>query len=212
MTQILYTGHNFDCRCYRDNEVNPTHPLTGKLNYIKEQGASVITIKIGPIEKESLNSLVSELLCLPFSLCRPLSTVVHHKTGGIILFVLKFLKSLNDEGLLWFSMTSRRWEFDLNKIRPKEISDDVVQHMTQQMTRLSQRMQVALKVAACLGPNFDKKVLEMASSGDNLDMKSILESCVEGGFLQAMSSNQYVWAHDQVVSRNLPHKIEFCDE
>ena len=212
MTRIFFAGHNFHCRCYRDNEVNPTHPLTGKLNYIKEQGASIVTIKVGPIEKESLNSLVSESLCLPSSLCRPLSTVVHHKTSGIILFVLKFLKSLNDEGLLWFSMTSRRWEFDLNKIRPKEISDDVVQHMTQQMTRLSQRMQMALKVAACLGPNFDKKVLKMSSSSDDLDIKSILESCVEGGFLQAMTSNQYVWAHDQVVSQHFPHEIEFCDE
>ena len=187
-------------RCYRENEVSLSHPLTGKLNDIQEQGVSIVTIKVGPMEKECINYLFSESLCLPPSLCRPLSTVVHSKTGGIILFILKFLKSLNEEGLLWFSMSSRKWEFDLKKISTKEISGDVVQHMTQLMTRLSQRMQMGLKVAACLGPNFDAKVLEMARSDDDLDVKSFLESCVEGGFLRAITPDQYVWAHDQVVS------------
>ena len=182
--------------CYRENEVGLSHPLTAKLNDIQEQGINVITIKVGPIEKECVNSLVSEALCLPPSLCLPLSTVIHSKTGGIIMFILKFLKSLNEEGLLWFSMTSRRWEYDLNKIRLKEISEDVVQHMTQHMTRLSKRMQMGLKLAACLGPNFDAEILGKAKR-DN-DLEHFLESSVEGGFFQHVAGNHYKWAHDQV--------------
>ena len=33
--------------CYRDNEVNLTHPLTAKLKAIQEQGISIVAIKIG---------------------------------------------------------------------------------------------------------------------------------------------------------------------
>ena len=84
----------------------------------------------GPIEKESVNALLSKVLCLPPSLSRPLSTVVHNKTGGIILFVLRFLTSLNDEGDLLFSMSNKRWMYDLNQIQLKEIPGDVVTHMT----------------------------------------------------------------------------------
>ena len=85
----------------------------------------------GPIEKKCVNTLLSEVLCMPPSLCRPLSNVVHSKTGGIILFVLRFLASLNDEGHLWFSMSSRRWMYNLEQIRLKEIHGDVVSHMTE---------------------------------------------------------------------------------
>ena len=86
---------------------------------------------VGPIEKECVNTLLSEVLRLPPSLCRPLSTVVHSKTGGIIMFILRFLASLNDSGDLWFSMSARQWMYNLEEIRLKEIHGDVVSHMTE---------------------------------------------------------------------------------
>lgn len=42
---------------YRDNEVNLSHPLTEKLNDMKDQGINVINISVGAIEK-------GELLCV----------------------------------------------------------------------------------------------------------------------------------------------------
>jgi predicted ATPase len=39
---------------YRDNEVSLSHPLTEKLNDLKEQGINVINISVGPIEKGEL--------------------------------------------------------------------------------------------------------------------------------------------------------------
>jgi len=184
--------------CYRDNEVKMPHPLTLKLNAIQEQGISIVPIKIGPIEKESVNVLLSKVLCLPPSLSRPLSTVVHNKTSGIILFILRFLASLNDEGDLRFSMSNRRWEYDLKEIQLKEIHGDVVSHMTEQMQNLTKKMRMGLKVAACLGPNFDSEVLEKAKRNNDVD-ESFLESCDGLGFLRNESgSNKYSWSHDQI--------------
>ncbi|KAL7484100.1 hypothetical protein ACHAW6_009743 [Cyclotella cf. meneghiniana] len=184
---------------YRDNEVGLDHSLTEKLKQMKECGTNFVTVNIGPMEKEFVNTLVSETLCLPPSLCRPLSNVIHTKTGGIILFILRFLKSLNDEGLLWFSLSARRWEFDLLKIRVKEISSDVVHHMTLNMTRLCKNMQMGLKTAACLGANFDTEILQKVKKDDDFDMDAFLEKCVEDGYLMRIDgSNQVAWAHDQI--------------
>jgi predicted ATPase len=58
--------------CYRENEVNESHMLSANLNDIREQGINFMTIKVGAIEKESVNALISDVLCLPPSLCRPL--------------------------------------------------------------------------------------------------------------------------------------------
>ena len=143
-----------------------------KLNAIQEQGISIVPVKIGecslgeapwfltthdsnsgipgnafflssgPIESKNVNELLAKVLCLPPSLARPLSAIVHNKTGGIILFILRFLASLNDEGDLWFSMSHRRWMYNLEQIRQKEIQQDVVSHMTEQMKNLSRAMQM----------------------------------------------------------------------
>jgi predicted ATPase len=184
---------------YRDNEVNLSHLLMEKLSDLREQGINVINISVGAIEKECVNTLISEALCLPPALARPLSNVVHSKTGGIIMFLLRFLKSLNDESLLWFSLSARRWEFDLNKIRIKQISEDVVQHMTLTMTKLEKNMQMGLRTAACLGSNFDAEMLRRVKKEDDFDMETFLEKCVEDGYLISIDdTKKFAWTHDQV--------------
>lgn len=141
-------------------------------------------------------TLFCSLLLLPYFSSR--STVVHQKTGGIIMFILRLLTSLNDEGLVWYSMSSHRWMFDLQKIELKEMSEDVVKHMTEHMSRLPKKMQMGLKLCACLGPNFDVAILEKARKDANVGDK-FLESCVDDGFLQTKGhSGYYTWAHDQV--------------
>lgn len=47
------------------------------------------------------------------------------------MFVLRFIASLNDEGDLWYSMSNRRWMYQIEDISVKEIHGDVVSHMTE---------------------------------------------------------------------------------
>jgi predicted ATPase len=67
------------------------------------------------------------------------------------------------------------------------------------MKKLSRKMQMGLKFAACLGPIFEAKVLEKAKKNNEFE-DSFLESCIEFGLLQNPGSNlgQFVWAHDQI--------------
>jgi len=79
-----------------------------------------------------------------------------------------------------------------------EISDDVVVHMTNQMNRLSKRMQAKLKCCACLGPCFDTEILRKAIRETDFNINSFLESSLEDGFFQHIVDDRYKWAHDQV--------------
>jgi len=114
------------------------------------------------------------------------------------MFVQRLLTSLNDEGLVWYSYSSHRWMFDVQKIEQKEMSEDVVKHMTEHMSRLPKKMQTGLKLCACLGPKFDAAIVAKVQSGANIG-DNFLESCVDDGFLQTKEdSGYYTWAHDQV--------------
>ena len=164
---------------YRDDDKLPQHRLKRNLQTIQEQGVSVISIKIGVVAKDTVSTMLSETLCLPPSLCNPLSTIIHNRTGGIILFVMNFLRSLNEEGFLWFNLRSRRWVYDIAGIHQKEVSVDVVEHMSQRMTRLPRDMQFGLKLCSCLGASFDVNALKKGGSASEFDVEEFLPFSVE---------------------------------
>ena len=113
------------------------------------------------------------------------------------MFILRLLASLNDEGLIWYSIKLRRWMFDLQKIELKEMSEDVVKHMTEHMSRLPGQKQLGLRLCACLGPTFDAMILEKARKNADIG-DNFLASCVEDGYLLTEGGSSYKWSHDQV--------------
>jgi len=183
---------------HRIEDKIPQQRIKRMLRTIQEHGVSVTSIKIGAIAKDTVNTMLSETLCLPPSLCNPLSSIIHNRTGGIILFVMNFLRSLNEEGLLWFNLSTRRWEYDIAGIQQKEVSADVVQHMSQRMARLPRSMQFGLKLCSCLGASFDVNVLRKGGPANEFDVEEFLPFSVEGGFLREDGQGRYSWANDQV--------------
>lgn len=144
----------------------------------------------------SINTLVSEVLILPKSLCQSLAAIVQNKTGGIILFVINFLRFLNEEGLLRYNLTAGRWDYNTELIQREAMSGESGNYLTQQMTRLGHEVQLALKVSACFGFCIDADVLQSGLSGLGINVKVIGE-IVSSGFLQKLD-NQFIWAHDKV--------------
>ena len=113
------------------------------------------------------------------------------------MFILRLLASLNEEGLIWYSINLRQWMFDLQKIERKEMSEDVVKHMTEHMSRLPVQVQLGLKLCACLGPTFEAMILEKARKNADIG-DDFLSSCVEDGYLLTEGGSSYKWSHDQV--------------
>ena len=184
---------------YRDNESSATKRLKKLLYGMQEQGANLMSIKIGALEKDCVSTLLSETLSLPPKICQPLASLIKNKTGGIALWVMDLLKSLNEEGLLWFNFSARRWEYDARAIEQKEISEDVVEHISERMTRLPHGMLLGLKLSACLGSKFDVTTLQKSiPNGGDLDLNEFTRFAVENGYLRVISTGKYMWAHDQI--------------
>jgi predicted ATPase len=136
---------------YRDNEVSPSHPLMRMLEAIRKAGARVQEIMLAPLGLDDVGRLVADALhCEPEHL-PPLAQLVHEKTGGNPFFAIQFFTVLAEEGLLAFDPVTRAWQWDMNRIRAKSYTDNVVDLMSGKLRRLSAPAQEALKQLACLG-------------------------------------------------------------
>ena len=124
---------------YRDNEVTAAHPLTRKLEAIRNAGASVQEVKLAPLAREDVGRLVGDALRCDAARAAPLPELVHGKTAGNPFFVIQFLSALADEGLLAFDHDAARWSWDVGRIHAKGYTDNVVDLMVGKLSRLPAR-------------------------------------------------------------------------
>src|SRR5262249_37158068 len=146
---------------YRDNEVTAVHPLMRKLDAIKTAGGKVAEITLAPLARGHLGQLIADALRCEPARTAPLAHLVHEKTGGNPFFVIQFLSSLAEEGLLTFDHDPARWSWDLDRIHAKGYTDNVVDLMVGKVTRLPAETQTALQQLACLGNSAEIKTLAL---------------------------------------------------
>src|SRR5262249_29626683 len=108
---------------YRDNEVDPTHPLIRKLDAIRRNGAEVQDIVLTPLGRDELRQLLADSLHCGPERADPLAALVYEKTTGNPFFAIQFISALADEGLLTFDYGDGRWMWDLPRIHAKGFTD-----------------------------------------------------------------------------------------
>ncbi|KOP25235.1 serine/threonine protein kinase [Hapalosiphon sp. MRB220] len=148
---------------YRDNEVNPTHPLILTLEEIRKSGAFINNIVLQPLAITHVNQLVSDTLRTQQQKSQPLAELVYHKTQGNPFFLTQLLKSLYQENLLLFNFTEGSWQWDIELLQDIDITDNVVELMVNQIQKLSATTQNILKLAACIGDKFTLDVLSIVN-------------------------------------------------
>ena len=83
------------------------------------------------------------------------------KTGGNPFFVIEFLKSLYTEGLVKFNIESLKWEWNIEHIKQQNLTDNLVELMAGKIKKLPHKVQQMLKIAACMGNEFELKNLAL---------------------------------------------------
>lgn len=148
---------------YRDNEVDAGHPLARTLSALESAGAGLHHISLGPLELSDLRLFVRDTLRGSLSDAEPLARLVIEKTQGNPFFVIQFLKTLKQEGLLKFDYAEGRWIYQMEEIRRAGMTDNVIDLMTQKIQRLSTECRQTLTLAACIGNPFDLETLAVVN-------------------------------------------------
>ncbi|PLZ98234.1 serine/threonine protein kinase [Fischerella thermalis CCMEE 5268] len=168
---------------YRDNEVSRTHPLYLTLNEIEKNRGIINTITLKPLNQNDLNRLIADTLHCSEALAIPLTQMVFAKTKGNPFFTNQFLKSLHAEQLIKFHFDVGYWQYNLSKIMTLSLTDDVVKFMAMQLEKLPKHTQEVLKLAACIGNQFDLKTLSIVYEKNTIDTASDLWTALHEGLI-----------------------------
>jgi predicted ATPase/signal transduction histidine kinase len=182
---------------YRDNEVGPAHPLSRTLAAIRQGNAIVREVVLEPLRPDDVARLAADALHCEAERAQPLAELVHEKTGGNPFFAIQFLTALADEGLLAFDTVARAWQWNMNRIRAKSFTDNVVELMAAKLRRLSAVAQDALKQLACLGNIAEITTLTLVHGKTKEAVEAALWEAVHAG-LVFRQDRSYKFLHDRI--------------
>ncbi|BAZ47480.1 serine/threonine protein kinase with two-component sensor domain [Nostoc sp. NIES-4103] len=191
---------------YRDNEVIPTHPLMLTLENITQTTATINTITLQNLSYLKLNQLVADTLACVEELALSFSKLVYQKTQGNPFFATQFLKALYQDGLIEFkypplsptplssplAKEGQRgvggWQCDMTQINQQALTNDVVEFMAFQLRKLPPSTQQILKIAACIGNQFNLKTLAIVSNKSEIETAMCLWSALHEGLILPQSN------------------------
>ena len=182
---------------YRDNEVDPSHPLIRTLGVIRSAKARVQEIVLAPLMPDDVRHLVVDALHCDPVIAQPLVQLVHEKTGGNPFFTIQFLIVLAEEALLAFDHGAAAWTWDMARIRGKEFTENVVDFMAAKLSRLPQRTQEFFGKLACLGNSGQTTTLSMVFGVSEDEIHATLWEVVRAGLISRLE-DEYFFLHDRV--------------
>jgi histidine kinase len=148
---------------YRDTDVDEAHPIS-LLNRTldqKSEGDRPLhhTILVKPLSVQDVNRLVADTLHADSQTTLELASLVHDKTDGNPFFTNQMLLTLHAQGAFAYDASRRRWQWSLEQVAKAELGANVVAFLVKKLATLSSEATEVLKIAACLGNQFDLPTL-----------------------------------------------------
>jgi predicted ATPase/signal transduction histidine kinase len=168
---------------YRDNEVSPAHPLMLTLDEIQKNDVNINTITLSPLRQYDLNQLVADTLHCSLQQALPLTQAVYQKTKGNPFFATQFLKALHEDKLIHFNPEEGFWQCDLAQVKLAAVSEDVVEFVSKRLQKLNPATQDALKLAACIGNEFNLETLAIVRQTSEVETATDLWVALKEGLI-----------------------------
>jgi predicted ATPase/signal transduction histidine kinase len=190
---------------YRDNEVSASHPFMMLASELQTSVPTYVQLAIKNLALSDVERIIAASVGQNRTDVGELATLVFEKTLGNAFFVTQFLKSLAEERLLTFDFSTSLWQWEIETIRTKNITDNVVELMSSKILRLPSDEQEILKRGACLGSSFDlETVVLLVQDGADTAVAGIehlrqkLYTALRKGYIQPLEENRYKFAHDRI--------------
>ncbi|MGF1487492.1 MAG: AAA family ATPase, partial [Prochloraceae cyanobacterium] len=219
---------------YRSNEVNSFYPLKIFLNELKKTKTKIKEIFLNSLNLSDIQDLIQDSFNTSSQKAKSFADLIFFKTNGNPFFVNEFLRTLYREKLLYFDFSTRSWSWDLELIKSKNITDNVIELLSSSIKKLKIKTQQILQVAACIGNEFDINTLAILTEYSLQEITLLLREAITIGLVSLLGDNynlvesdiippgfeklkvKYQFAHDRIrqavygsipdCSKNVLHK------
>ncbi|GGK67858.1 AAA family ATPase [Amphritea balenae] len=193
---------------YRDHEVSATHPLRRSIERLNSGSCQLSEVTLEPLNQSQVIRLIADTLRCEPQKCVPLAKACMEKTQGNPFFLIQFLYSLHDEGLIYFRES--RWHWNEQKIQSQEMTDNVIDLMASKIQKLPPPTQHALQLAAGIGSPFMLQTLStVLQQAPRATADSLWQAVTEGLLIPLDSSfpqnqglkqdnRRYRFVHDRI--------------
>jgi diguanylate cyclase (GGDEF)-like protein len=221
MTDLNVKGLLF-IGAYRDNELDPAHPLLDTLDNIrkenlrlKEAGISfksdnVHTIVIEPLELACVLQLCCDTMNRKPEEVQEFAKLILKKTRGNPFFINQLLYSLYTDKIINFIHNNGKWEWEHKSLVNYHISDNVVDLMINKIKSLPNEMQQMLQLASCAGHTFNLDSLSVISKKSKKNISKILWKLLKEEIIEPVDETYQYMEFDQSpeISSSISHTTQ----
>lgn len=175
---------------YRSNEVDNLHPLAKILDSLIQEGIPINKMTLTPLDLPAVETLISDTVHKPLNETVELADIVISKTEGNPFFLIQFLMMLNQNNLIRFDFDRMEWNFDIREIKNQNITDNVIELMTNKLTKLPLETQNLLSLAACLGHDIDLQTLSIVNEKTTSHTYQDVLPAIKEGYLIPISMQE----------------------
>ncbi len=187
---------------YRTTEVADGSPLAAMLAALPDLQS--ISIPLGPLSRREIVSFLGDSFACREEDADSFAKLLKAKTDGNPFFLRRYLQSLANDGLIYYSVHDRCWHWDLERIEQRHISDNLVAFMLERMKNYPPETQDMLNYMACLGSALSNSDLALVCNRSSDDCARRLTQAISDGLVQRVrapipaSGDTYAFAHDKI--------------
>jgi predicted ATPase/class 3 adenylate cyclase len=196
---------------YRNNHIYNEHPLRTMLKNLSKTSTIINYIELQELAEDDIKQLVADTLKCKVEVSESLAKLVWNKTQGNPFFANEFLKSLYADKLLEFNLNHGVWQWNLEQIQTKEITDNVIDLMLNKIKKLDQNSQEMLKIAAAIGNEFDLQILALVTDHSLTETMTIVAPAIEENMIVSIETNHHLLEtyHDNIQNNFAPIIYKF---
>ncbi len=139
---------------YRDNEVEPSHPLWTLVLAIEKSGVQTTRLSVGPLSQTSVQKWLAATLSEDSARIQALAEVLSRKTQGNPFFLGQLLLEFHRQKQLRRDLEDGTWQWEKDAIARAEVTENVAELMRSKVGDLPECTQELLGKAACAGHSF----------------------------------------------------------
>jgi energy-coupling factor transporter ATP-binding protein EcfA2 len=193
LTHLLVVG------AYRTDDLAAELPLHLLRDLWGEVPDPCPAVRLGALGASETACLVRKALDTTQGNLAELASVLGEKSAGNPFFLIQLLRDAHRQGWLARDVLTGEWRWTIDALRSMRSAPSVAPLLAARLSTLSDALRGLLRIASCLGHDFDERALALAAALPRDEVSQALERLAEMGLIaRDVAPGVWLFTHDKI--------------